>query len=1036
VGVVFGSVVCVIHTRNLIEDRSLKHKLAYSRTVRTTTASSKVMRGPIGSRTSEISLKLGRVPVRPKVSSERLRNEDALRIRATAEVEMKQEHPSESVSSGLPDVAQGGEMPSVYDFDAVEQTLYKWWETSGYFKPEATVAKNSDGSKRKSYVIPMPPPNVTGYLHMGHALFVAVQDILARFHRMIGDLTLYLPGTDHAGIATQLVVEKELAKQNLSRHDIGRDAFLEKVWEWKNEKGGYIMQQMRRLGASADWERQRFTLDPDMSNAVNEAFVRLHEKGLIYRGDRMVNWSPNLETAVSDLEVEYEDRPNAKLYTFKYQLADDDGFIPVATTRPETILGDTAVCVHPEDERYKSLVGKEVIVPITGRRIPVIADDYVDMEFGTGALKITPAHDPNDYEIGKRHNLPSINIMTKKAAMNSNSGKYEGLDRYKCRDQLWKDMENEELTLNITRHPTRVPISQRGGEMIEPMVSTQWFVKTKGMADASLAAVREGEIEIVPPRFEKMWDYWLEDIRDWCISRQLWWGHRIPVWHVKMTDGSLMSDQTTEESEDPGFIVARSESDAYKIAREKYGEHVQLSQDEDVLDTWFSSGLWPFATVGWPNESEADFKNFYPAAMLETGYDILFFWVARMVMMGKELTGKSPFSTIYLHGLVRDAKGKKMSKTAGNVIDPIETVDNYGADALRFSLVTGGGAGQDVPLSMEKIEGNRNFANKLWNAGRYLVTIIDNAKLTIDEISDLKVDGPMKQEEIDALPLAERYIVSRLHQVIDSVTSLLQSHRIAEAGSMVYDFFWNQYTNWYIEASKIHMSREGDSEASKTSLRTLVYVFDSCLRLLHPFMPYITETLWQRLPHNGDALMISDWPRPSEYEGNLPRNENAETKFGILQEVVNAIRSARAEYKVEPGKKIKANIVVSDSETMDPLREERDVLAFIARVEEESMQLVDSESYTPPTENTVKLVIREGLEAHLPLSMMVDAEKEKKRLTKQAEKIQKDIDLLDKRLSSPGFVDKAPKQKVDETRAQLDEKKAQISTIMETMSKL
>jgi len=940
-------------------------------------------------------------------------------------------------------------MATQYNFKDVEEELYKWWELKGYFKPEINEQKEEEGgesdgkSNKKSYVIPMPPPNVTGYLHMGHALFVAVQDILARFHRMLGEPTLWLPGTDHAGIATQLLVERDLATQNLTRQGIGREAFLERVWSWKQEKGGYITDQMKRLGASADWDRQKFTLDADLSKAVTEAFVRLHEKGLIYRGDRMVNWSPNLQTAVSDLEVEYEDRPNAKLYTFKYPLADGEGdYIPVATTRPETILGDTAVCVHPEDERYVSLVGREVVVPGSGRRIPVISDEYVDMEFGTGALKITPSHDPNDYELGRKHGLKFINVMNKDATMNANADEYAGLDRYECRKKLWADMEEEGLTLNVTKHETRVPISQRGGEMIEPMVSTQWFVKAGGMAEKSLEAVRSEKIKFVPPRFEKMWDYWLENIQDWCISRQLWWGHRIPVWHVVKEDGSLLSDDASVQNSAeslPGYVVARDESEAYEIARRDYGEQVKLSQDEDVLDTWFSSGLWPFATVGWPDTSNPDFKRYYPAAILETGYDILFFWVARMVMMGLELTEEPPFETIYLHGLVRDAKGKKMSKTTGNVIDPLETIDQYGADALRFSLVTGGAPGQDVPLSMEKVEGNRNFANKLWNAGRYLIQMMEREERNrgAGSISDFAVRGPMTKEELESLPLAEKYIVSKAHDLVEKVTSALHQHKIGEAGSLAYDFFWNQYTAWYIEASKVHMEREGpESENLRlASLKTLVYVFDTCLRVLHPFMPYVTETLWQRLPHHGDALIISPWPQMSTTE-SLPRSTEAEENFGLLQDVVNSIRSARAEYKVEPGKRIGAVIRVAESTNLKPLVEESDVLAFIGRVEKDSLEISNFEKTSDSDGNTVKLVVREGLEVLLPMKQMVDVEKERQRLEKQAEKIQKDVDLLEKRLQSKGFVDKAPPAKVEETRQQLNERKSRLATIKTTLENL
>ena len=631
--------------------------------------------------------------------------------------------PSSACRSPPKILAADGQIASQYDFLAIEEGLYRWWEQNGYFKPRAP----SSESKKRPYTIPMPPPNVTGRLHMGHAMFVALQDILARFHRMRGRPTLWLPGTDHAGIATQLLVERELEAEGFSRAEIGREKFLHRAWKYKAEKAGAIVDQIRRLGASADWSREKFTLDADLNGAVVEAFVRLHSAGLVYRGTRMVNWSPKLQTAVSDLEVEFGEE-EGKLYYFQYRLVEyktTGEFIPVATTRPETILGDSAVCVHPEDERYKHLIGRNVILPVdTGsdmansypkkekkyREIPIIADEYVDRDFGTGALKITPAHDPNDYELGKKHNLEFISIMNKDATINSIGGnKYEGLDRYAARTAIWADMEEEGFTIKVEAHQQRVPRSQRGGEIIEPMISTQWFVKMKGMADESLAAVADGRIKIVPTRFEKVWNYWLENIQDWCISRQLWWGHRIPVWYVS---GSDRSDPDVQ------YFVARNEAEARslagKVLRPGDPSTLQLEQDEDVLDTWFSSGLWPFAAVGWPYEplqsgstvweKQTDFERFYPATLLETGYDIIFFWVARMVMLGFELTGKPCFEVIYMHGLVRDAYGQKMSKTKGNVIDPLDTINRYGSDALRYSLVTGVTPGQDVPLSFDKIE--------------------------------------------------------------------------------------------------------------------------------------------------------------------------------------------------------------------------------------------------------------------------------------------------------------------------------------------
>lgn len=702
-----------------------------------------------------------------------------------------------------------------YDPSLFESQLYQWWEMAGCFEPDAKQSPNTSSKNNKEpYVLPMPPPNVTGRLHMGHAIFVALQDVLARFHRMRGRPVLWTPGTDHAGIATQLQVEKALLVEGKRRATdeeiakaandnnkaeltkmVGRTEFLERVWQYKEEQGGAITSQLRSLGASADWTRERFTMDPALSVGVSEAFVRLHNKGLVYRGTYMVNWSPGLMTAVSDLEVEYSEE-EGKLYYFKYVVEHDaeegkatDEFLPVATTRPETIFGDTAVCVNPNDERYKHLIGKRVLVPMSGgggtngnnnnnkaRSIPIISDEYVDMEFGTGALKITPGHDPNDYELGKKYNLEIMNVMNKDATMNEKCGvRYVGLDRFMAREKLWADMEESGLVIKVEPHKQRVPRSQRGGEIIEPLVSKQWFVKTEGMGAKALDAVKNGDITIVPNRFEKVWYGWLTDIRDWCISRQLWWGHRIPVWYV---------DESEEE-----YIVARDEDEARKKAVEAgHPADVVLRQEDDVLDTWFSSGLWPFATVGWPQDegkdSSTDLSRFYPGTCLETGYDILFFWVARMVMLGIELTNVSPFKVIYLHGLVRAADGSKMSKTKGNVVDPLDTVAEYGADSLRYSLVTGVTPGQDIPLNMEKIAANKAFANKLWNCCKF---VTGNALKDIDEkeAKYLGVSGPMGKKEFDSLALPEKYIISKCHELVESVTEDIEKYQLGAAGSKV-----------------------------------------------------------------------------------------------------------------------------------------------------------------------------------------------------------------------------------------------------------
>lgn len=707
-----------------------------------------------------------------------------------------------------------------YDPSQFESQLYQWWEESGCFDPDAKQsAETSVSTGKTAYVLPMPPPNVTGRLHMGHAIFVALQDVLARFHRMRGRPVLWTPGTDHAGIATQLQVEKALLVEGKRRATdeeiasatnedeksklVGRSDFLDRVWQYKEEQGGAITSQLRSLGASADWTRERFTMDPALSVGVSEAFVRLHEKGLVYRGTYMVNWSPGLMTAVSDLEVEYSEE-EGKLYYFKYVVEDDneDGmpteeFLPVATTRPETIFGDTAVCVNPNDERYKHLIGKRVLVPMSSsssggtdgskaRSIPIISDEYVDMEFGTGALKITPGHDPNDYELGKKYDLEIMNVMNKDATMNDKCGeRYAGMDRFEAREKLWSDMEEAGLVIKAEPHMQRVPRSQRGGEIIEPLVSKQWFVKTEGMGAKALDAVKNGDITIVPNRFEKVWYGWLTDIRDWCISRQLWWGHRIPVWYV---------DESEEE-----YIVARNEKEAREKAVEAgHPVDIVLRQEDDVLDTWFSSGLWPFATVGWPQDEgkdgSTDLSRFYPGTCLETGYDILFFWVARMVMLGIELTDVSPFKVIYLHGLVRAADGSKMSKTKGNVVDPLDTVAEYGADSLRYSLVTGVTPGQDIPLNMEKIAANKAFANKLWNCCKF---VTGNALKLIDEeeIKALGVRGPIEREEFDTLALPERYIISKCHELVASVTDDIEKYQLGAAGSKVSCWFEKSHTN-------------------------------------------------------------------------------------------------------------------------------------------------------------------------------------------------------------------------------------------------
>ena len=905
-------------------------------------------------------------------------------------------------------------MPPRYDPQAVETDLYEWWEKAGLFKP---CPPNGE----KPFVICMPPPNVTGVLHMGHAMFATLEDILTRYHRMLGRPTLWLPGTDHAGIATQLVVEKQLALEGTSRDEIGRDAFVDRVWQWKSEKGDYIERQLRRLGASCDWDRSRFTMDDHMSASVVEAFTRLHDQGLVYKGDYMVNWSPNLRTAVSDLEVEFSEE-NGHLYYFKYPLADGSGYLPVATTRPETILGDSAVCVHPEDDRYQHLIGKSAVVPIIGREISIIADEYVDREFGTGVLKITPGHDHNDYEIGKRHQLSIINIMNKDGTINSNGGSFEGLDRFDARKKLWAAMDGKDLVIKVEDHVNRVPRTQRGGEVIEPLVSTQWFVKMKPLAEKALDAVRQGQITIVPERFEKIYFNWLEDIRDWCVSRQLWWGHRIPVWYI------------AEHPKD--YIVAHSTEDAEQIASQKYpNESLTLSRETDVLDTWFSSGLWPFSTMGWPNEDAEDLQKFFPGSVLETGYDILFFWVARMIMMSIWLTGKAPFDTVYLHGLVRDKHGRKMSKSIGNVIDPLEVIGNYGTDALRYSLVTGSTPGQDIPLSNEKIESNRNFANKLWNASRYILGNIN--EITEGERKELaQIAISDFGNSYHSLALPERYIIAKLHRLVNAATSGLDTLAFGDVGRQIYEFLWDEFADWYVEASKPRFFEKND-EASRQARATLVYVMDTCLRLLHPFMPYVTEAIWQRFPRDGSpeqALITASWPSGGAVD------EDAIRRFERLQSLVRYIRNARAEYQVDHGRRIPLKIR-ADAVTARDIEAEKGMLFLLTKVDPERFEVSIEEANTKPAGNgsddeSLHLYVADGLEGIIPMRDMIDFEKERKRLEKQSQKIQKDLDGLMKRLEAPGFADKAPPSVVAKTKESAGELEGQLAILTKRLSEL
>ncbi|XP_059623090.1 valine--tRNA ligase, chloroplastic/mitochondrial 2 isoform X2 [Cornus florida] len=828
---------------------------------------------------------------------------------------------------------------------------------------------------------------------------------MVRYHRMKGRPTLWLPGTDHAGIATQLVVERMLASEGIKRVELGREEFKNRVWEWKEKYGGTITNQIKRLGASCDWSRERFTLDEQLSRAVIEAFVRLHEKGLIYQGSYMVNWSPNLQTAVSDLEVEYSEEPGT-LYHIKYRVAGGsrDDFLTIATTRPETLFGDTAIAVNPQDERYSKYIGRQAIVPMTfGRHVPIISDKYVDKEFGTGVLKISPGHDHNDYLLARKLGLPILNVMNKDGTLNEVAGLYCGLDRFEARRKLWSDLEETGLAAKKEPHTLRVPRSQRGGEIIEPLVSKQWFVTMEPLADKALKAVEKGEVTIMPERFEKIYNHWLSNIKDWCISRQLWWGHRIPVWYI-------VGKNCEEE-----YIVARSTDEALDKAREKHGKNVEIYQDPDVLDTWFSSALWPFSTLGWPDVTTEDFRRFYPTTVLETGHDILFFWVARMVMMGIEFTGSVPFSKIYLHGLIRDSQGRKMSKTLGNVIDPIDTIKEFGTDALRFTLALGT-AGQDLNLSTERLTANKAFTNKLWNAGKFVLQNLpgDSDILAWETLLAYKFD---EEESLVRLPLPECWVVSKLHMLVDMVTTSYDKYFFGDVGREIYDFFWGDFADWYIEASKARLYHSGGHSVASVAKAVLLYVFENILIMLHPFMPFVTEELWQALPNRKGALIISCWPQTS-----LPRHANSIKRFENLQALTRAIRNARAEYSVEPAKRISVSIV-ANSEVLQYISKEKDVLALLSRLDLQNIHFADS---APGDANqSIHLVAGEGLEAYLPLADMVDISAEVQRLSKRLSKMQTEYDGLLARLSSPKFVEKAPEEivrGVQEKAAEAEEK--------------
>jgi len=892
-------------------------------------------------------------------------------------------------------------MPKAYDHRVVEEPLYEWWEQHGFFTPEKQAELGQSDPNTEPFVVSMPPPNVTGALHLGHAITNSVEDMLIRYNRMLGRPTLWVPGTDHAGIATQNVVERKLDEQGLTRHDLGRDNFVREVWDWKDEYHGRISAQQRRMGISCDWQRERFTLDDGLSDAVLDTFIRLYEEGLIYRANYLVNWCPRCTSAISDLEVEYEE-VHGNFYTFRYPLK-EGGFLEVSTTRPETILGDTAVAVHPDDDRYRDVVGKTAIVPILGREIPVIADEYVDPAFGTGALKVTPGHDPNDYEIGKRHHLPMINIMNQDATLNDEAGPYAGLDRYAAREKMWQDMEEAGLTVRVEERAHQVGHCQRCNTVVEPLLSVQWWVRTPPLAEPAIEAVRSGAIQIVPQRFEKVYFHWMENIRDWCISRQLWWGHRIPIWY----------------GPDGHSFAARSESHAQEQAIAHYGEAVHLEQDPDVLDTWFSSGLWPFSTLGWPQETE-DLERYYPTTVLETGYDIIFFWVARMIMLGLRCTGEVPFRYVYLHGLVRDEQGRKMSKSLGNALDPLDIIAEYGSDALRFSLLTGGTPGNDMKLSVTRIESNRNFANKIWNAARFVIMNLEDDQLDVAQDSDsFNASYALPAPELRSL--ADRWILSRLQSTQDEVTRLIDNWQLGEAGRQLYEFLWSEYCDWYIEAAKTRLYGGSPAEAHATR-QTLAFVLEHSMRLLHPFMPFVTEAIWQNLPElagNGRALIVSRWPRLSGLV-----DERAEEDFSRLQDAVRAIRNARSEYDVEPAKRIAAQF--SAGEQLALVEDNQSMLVSLARLDPAQTTWGAA---LPAPDKAITLATG-GMTIYLPLAGMVDLQAERMRLEKEMAQLEEQIRRSSELLANPGFINKAPEQVIERERAkqtELGERKSQLA---------
>ena len=873
------------------------------------------------------------------------------------------------------------ELPKVYEPQQVEQEIYEMWEKGGHFKPNRSM-------DAKPFTIVMPPPNVTGQLHMGHAMDATLQDTLIRYKRMQGYNALWLPGVDHAGIATQIKVEEELRKEGLTRYDLGREKFLERVWEWKHKYGNRIVQQQKKLGASCDWDRARFTMDEGCSKAVREVFVSLYEKGLIYKGSRIINWCPNCVTALSDAEVEYVDKPG-HLWHIRYPLADGSGEVVVATTRPETMLGDTGVCVNPEDTRYTHIVGKKVILPLVNKEIPIVADSYAEMDFGTGCVKMTPAHDPNDFEVGLRHNLEVIRVLDDNGVVNAYGGKYEGLDRYEARKQIVADLEALGYLVKVDDHGHNVGTCYRCHNDVEPIISAQWFVKMKPLAEEAIRVVKEGETKFVPERFSKTYLNWMENVRDWCISRQLWWGHQIPAWTC---------------AECGHMTVSREDA----VCCEKCGS-AHIERDPDVLDTWFSSALWPFETLGWPEKTE-DLAYFYPTDVLVTGYDIIFFWVARMIFSGCENMKKTPFHTVLIHGLVRDDKGRKMSKSLGNGIDPLEMIEKYGCDALRMNMITGNSPGNDMRFYVERCEAMRNFANKLWNASRYV-------------LMNLKEDAKNALPAFELLTAADKWVLSKLNNLIREVTDNLDKYELGVAIQKIYDFLWDTYCDWYIELTKARLY--SDDEAQKnTALQVLVYVLDQTLRLLHPFMPFITEEIWQSLPHDEEALIVAKWP---EFREDLCFSKE-EGEMESVMDAIRAIRNRRAEMNVPPSRKA-ALFVLSSKAHMYKEGE-----GFIQRLAyAENVTILEKE---PENIDGMVCCTTADAKLYIPMGELVDVAKELERIDKELEKARKNLAMLEGKLSNENFIARAPQAVVDAEREKAAKAKDLIVQLEESAAAL